>query len=152
MLTAIPKSLWSYDYEVREAGSLVATIDTPWWGENSTLTIDGRVWLLGRGGFVNPMFTLFHGGRTLASATKPSAFFRSFQVAFDDAYYCWEAEGVFKRSFVLREGNRVIGSLWPESVLARTAKVDLPREFPLERQCFLVWLAILIWRREQALA
>lgn len=148
-LTAIPLSWVSWSYALREGESTLCVIETSWWTERGTVAIGRENWRLERESWMQGEFTLKQGGRTFAKAQKPNAMFRSFQVTFDDARFVWEAESVMTRAFVLRQGNRVVGSVRPTNMLTRQAIVELPAELSLERKAFLVWLAVLMWRRAQ---
>src|SRR5689334_8757910 len=147
-LTAIPRSWASWIFELHEGDSTVATITTSWARERGTLTSGGKTWQLARESWMAGNFTLKQGDRTFATAEKPSAFFRAFQVTFDHEHFDWAAESAFTRAFVLRKGNSVVGSMRPTSAFTRRAIVDLPAELSLERKAFLVWLAILMWKRQ----
>ncbi|MBV8673697.1 MAG: hypothetical protein JOZ33_09715, partial [Acidobacteriaceae bacterium] len=46
------------------------------------------------------------------------------------------------------EGDVEAGSIRPEGLLSRKATVSLPEVTPLSIQLFIVWLAIILWRRE----
>ena len=87
------------------------------------------------------------GGRTIASATKPSAFRRSFEVVFDQTDYKLETVSPFVRRFVLRKDRRVVGSIHPVHLFSRKAIVELPEYLPLEVQLFIAWLVIMLWKR-----
>lgn len=150
MLTAAPQSWMGWDFEIRDGGTLLASLCIPWFGrERGTLRIGGRTWELGRDGWYQGAFFLKQAGSIQASAEKPSALFRSFQVTFDAKEYGWEAESAFTRSFIFIEANRVLGSVRPESVFLRRARLDLPEDLSLERKGFLLWLALLMWRRQK---
>ena len=147
MLTAIPKSWLSWNYEFLESDKRLASLTIEWLGERGTLDCGGQLWELSRDGWYHGTFSIRQAGRKRASAEKPSALFRSFQVTFDDEDFCWEAESPLTRSFVLRKGNKVIGSMRPDTAFTRRATIDLPEELPLERKLFLAWLTLLMWRR-----
>lgn len=57
------------------------------------------------------------------------------------------AKSVFRRGFVLLDGDREIGSLSPEGIFTRRATVDLPQALPLPVKVFIIWLAVILWKR-----
>ena len=148
LLTGIPKGWVTWDYELREQRSLVATLYLDWMTERARCTISGRSWELARESWLGGAFQMKQSGKVFASAEKPNVLFRSFVVKFDSKTYRWEAESAFVRTFQLFEGDQVIGTMRPENMFTRRATIELPAEFSLERKAFLVWLALLIWRRQ----
>ncbi len=149
VLTGIPKSWITWDYELRDKSTLVATLYLDWMVERARCTIFGRSWDLGRESWYSGAFFVKQAGRVAASAAKPNSLLRSFQVKFDAKVYRWEAESAFVRAFRLLDGEQVIGSMRPENVFTRRATIELPDEFSAERKAFLVWLALLMWRRQK---
>jgi len=149
-LTAIAVSWVSWNYELRLVEAPAGTIAIPWFGEQGTFTSSGRSWTMAREAWFHGAFSMKQAGRTFATAEKPGAFFRSFQLEFDDEHFIWEAESPWGRAFLLRKGNAVQGSMRPVSAFSRRATIDLPDDLSLERKAFLVWLALLMWRRQQS--
>jgi hypothetical protein len=49
---------------------------------------------------------------------------------------------------VLFQGDIEVGSIRPEGYLSRKAAVSLPGDMPMPVQVFVMWLVILLWRRE----
>jgi hypothetical protein len=86
-------------------------------------------------------------GHTIARADKPSAFRSTFNVTYADRNYTLKKESLVGRSFILLEGERETGSI-RAGLLTRKAAVSLPEGMPKPVQLFVVWLAILLWRRE----
>ena len=149
MLTAIATSWFNWNFELRDGTELVAALNFAWLGEHGFLSIADREFELGREGWHQGNYFLKENGTLLATAEKPNALFRSFRVKFDHKTYLWEAGTAFARSFQLRDGDRVIGSMRPESVFLRDARIDLPLTLALEHKAFLAWLAVLMWRRQK---
>tara|TARA_B100000809_G_scaffold145470_1_gene143058 strand:- start:348 stop:734 length:387 start_codon:yes stop_codon:yes gene_type:complete len=105
----------------------VANLDLAWFRDEGEFAIQGRTFEI----FLevrkttfkdlvldedDPPILLREDGRTIASATKPSAFRRSFDVVFDQTGYIlqrvlgWPLCG---RRFELAEGSQVVGSIHP---------------------------------------
>ena len=84
----------------------------------------------------------------LARAEKPSAFQRSFQVSHAGRSYALGAESAFRRKFVLRENDQPVGSVYPLNAFTRRCVVDLPAEISLPVRVFMVWLVIILWKRD----
>jgi hypothetical protein len=150
MLKAIPKGWFTPDFTVLQDGTPVADIDLSLWREAADLQIQGMTCKMYREGLVSGSFLLEAGGEVLARADKPSALFRSLEVEHRGARYILEAESALMRKFVLKEGEREVGSIYPEHAFTSRAVVDLPVEMPLAVQVFMLWLVVLMWKRGEA--
>ena len=93
-------------------------------------------------------FILESLGSVMARAEKLSAFRRSFTIHHEDRRYTLRAKAIFRRTFLLLEGDREVGSLSPEGLFTRRATVDLPQALPLPVKVFIIWLAVILWKRE----
>ena len=77
---------------------------------------------------------------------------RSFEVTHDGRTYTLKAASPFERRFLLRRAGRVLGSIAPQHIFTRKARIDLPEDLPLELRVFLTWLVILLWKHQQSAA
>jgi hypothetical protein len=93
-------------------------------------------------------FILRQGDLELARAEKPSAFHRSFDVVHDGRSYTLGAESALRRKFVLKENGEAVGSVSPLNAFTRKCIVDLPTSIPLPVRVFMIWLVILLWKRD----
>ncbi len=148
MLTAIPKHWLSWDFTVMKGSQAVAEIDISWWREKGVLTVQDVDYRVYREGMMSGDFILESAGSVLARAEKPSAFHRSFIVDHAGRRYTLRAKAVFRRAFLLLDGDRQIGSLSPEGMFTRRATVDLPEALPLPVKVFIIWLTVILWKRE----
>jgi hypothetical protein len=148
MLTAVPKRWSSWDFTVLEGSQAVADIDISWWREKGVLTVQGVDYRVYREGMMSGDFILESAGSVLARADKPSAFHRSFTIDHAHTQYTLRAKGVFRRAFLLLDRDREIGSLSPEGIFTRRATVNLPEALPLPVKVFIIWLAVILWKRE----
>jgi len=148
MLKVIPKSWFSWDFVITEGASPIADIDVSWWREKGVLTVRGSRYDVYREGMMSGAFILESSGSILARAEKPSAFRRSFELEYGKKLYILRAESAFGRKFVLIEGDREVGWLSPNGVFTRQATSDLPEEIPLPVQVFMIWLVVILWKRE----
>ena len=148
MLKLIPKSWLSWDFIVTDGVSSIAEIDVSWWREKGVLTVRGSTYDVYREGLMSGAFILASSGSILARAEKPSAFRRSFELESGGKFYILRAESAFRRKFVLMDGDREVGWLNPDGVFTRRATVDLPEGFPLPVKVFIIWLVVIMWKRE----
>jgi hypothetical protein len=149
MLIATPKRWFSWDFEVREGGGApVADLKLSMWRERGAITVGGIEFGVTREGLVGA-FILEGAGGALARAEKPSAFRRAFAIESGGRQYALKAASVWGRSFALLDGDREIGAVSSARVFSRQACADLPEDMPLEVRSFMIWLVLMIWKRQQ---
>jgi hypothetical protein len=148
MLSVVPKHLFSWDCDLCQGETLVGTLELAPWSESAAFRAQGRTWQLGREGWFHGRYFLRQNGRTLATAEKENILLREFEVRCDAETYQWHARMPLMRAFVLEQGGAQVGSMVPEALFTRRAEVLLPEGLSVERKAFLIWLALLMWRRE----
>jgi len=148
MLKVIPKSWFSWDFNIMDGSRAVADIDVSWWREKGMLTVDGIDYMVYREGLMSGTYILDLGGTVLARAEKPNAFHRAFLIEYAGKQYTLQAKSAFRREFLLLDGDREIGTLSPKGVFTRRATVKFPEELPLPAKVFIIWLAVILWKRE----
>jgi hypothetical protein len=97
---------------------------------------------------VSGAFILESAASVLARAEKPSSLRRSFIIEHSGTQYTLCAKSVFRRAFLLLDDSTQVGSISPEGIFTRRARVDLPEELSLVVKVFIVWLAVILWKRE----
>ena len=120
-----------------------------WWREKGRLTIDGATYRVYREAPLSGAFVLEGAGGVLAQAVKPSVFRRAFVIRHAGRDYTLRPKSLFRRAFVLLDGQREVGSVAPVSAFTRKAAADLPHNLPLPVRAFIVWLTLISWRRAQ---
>lgn len=148
MLQLAPQSWFAWNFDVLENDRPIAEIKASSLRESGTISIDGVSYSAYREGLLSGDFILEQVGQPIARAQKPSAFLNSFDVQYSDRSYTLKKESLIGRSFVLLEGDRQVGSIHAQGFLKRKADVDLPDDMPMPAKAFVMWLAILMWRRE----
>jgi hypothetical protein len=146
MLRALPKSLFSWNYAVLDGAQPVADIEISFWGERGRLQVQDVSYEVRREAWLGA-FVLQAGGSVLARAEKPSPFLRSFAIHHEGRSYTLRARSPFERTFVLAHGQEAIGSVSPEGIFTRRARADLPLDLPLPLRVFMIWLALILWKR-----
>jgi hypothetical protein len=147
MLEASPVGIFSWAFTVRSGGETVAEINPAWFSEQAEVTVSGKPYTLARESVLEGTFAMHSGGRVVASARKPSAFFRAFEVELPGRRFELKAVSVWSREFGLYAGETLIGRIGPASWLGRSAVIDLPDALPTEVQVFLFWLVLVLWKR-----
>ena len=148
MLRAAPASWFSWNFVLSQDGEPVAEINLAWLREAGQLSVGAESYRVYREGVMSGAFVLEKDGVQLARAEKPSAMFRSFNVHCNGKAYTLEAESAFRRKFVLRDGADSVGSIYPEGAFTRRCTVDLPRDIPIPVAAFILWLVIILWKRD----
>lgn len=152
MLSAVPNGWFSRDFTIFDDHKAIAKIDLAWVRESGELYLDGSTYRVCREGLLSGFFVIEKEGRALARAEKPNALIRAFKVEYNNKSYVLEAESVLRREFVLREGVQTIGSVRPENAFTKKAIINLPAEIALPVRIFMVWLTLIMWKREEAAA
>jgi len=62
--------------------------------------------------------------------------------------YVLGAESAVRRKFVLNENGETVGSVSPLNAFTRKCLVDLPVDIPLPVRVFMIWLVIILWKRD----
>jgi len=148
MLTAVPKSWFSWDFWLREpVGNAVAELRLSSWRERGSAVVGGITYRIYRKGLLGPFVMEAPDGSLVGSATKPSAFRREFAIADGEHSYVLKAVFAFRRKCGVFRGEQRIGSIEPDSWLGRSATAQFTDEVPPILQAFLIWLTLLLWKR-----
>lgn len=147
MLRAEPSNWFSWGYDVLENNRHLTTVDLAWVREAGSFELEGQHFHISRepgwGDFV-----LTAKGNVICRAKKLSAWFRSFQVVIGGQQLTLEAASPFHRAFVLSQAGATVGEIRPQGILSRKAVVALPESLSRAIQVFLLWLVIIMWRRQ----
>jgi hypothetical protein len=148
MLELVPLGWFSWDFSIFQNGSPIGQIRiSSSWREKGVLAVGGSSYNVYRERLMSGQFILELNGTQLARAEKPSALRSSFTVQHEGKTYILKVESAFRQSFLLLENDRQIGSISPVSMFTRKARVDLPEELPLPIKVFLLWLTVILWKR-----
>ena len=148
MLQLEPTRLFGWAFTVAEDGRPLGTIDITAWRERGTVTAAGQTFAIVRKGFVSSDFRLEAGGTFVATASKPSVFRREFAIAFSGRTLRLRPRSAWGRALALEEGEREVGEVAPRRIWSRRATATLPDTLPLSVRLFVLWLAVLVWKRD----
>lgn len=159
MLRAIPKGLFSNDYEIYRDEDQVAFLDPSAWREKAELEIEGQRYKLDREGWVGEFRLLDKMNHPVAKAAKTSAFKNRFEVEQGERRFVLDKTSFWSRGFSLWEvvpgpagseaRESLVGQIDREGLLTRRAVIDLPEDLPLPVQVFLFWLVVVLWNRQK---
>jgi hypothetical protein len=148
MLRLAPTRLFSWAFTVDDDGKPLGTLDISAWRERGSLTAAGRTFTIVRAGFMSGDFRLESDDTIVATASKPSAFRREFAVTFSGRTLRLRPRSALGRALVLREGEREVGDVSPPAMWSRRAIATLPDTLPAPVRMFVLWLAVLTWKRD----
>jgi hypothetical protein len=120
--------------------------------EAGTLVLDDGAYKVYRKGRFSGAFILEKDGSVVASATKPSALKRALEVEYGNNRYALKPISSFGRTFVLLDEGTILGTMRPLHAFTRKALVDFPDSIPLPVRIFMVWLTIILWKRDEGAA
>jgi hypothetical protein len=143
----VPKSWYSWDFSMTRGDRTLARLDLSSWRERAAITIGDSEHRAYRESALGD-FVIEHGGQVLARAGKPSAFRNTMIVRHEGREYTLKKKSAWRRAFIVLDGEHEIGSISPTSAWRRDATVDLPAPWPLPLQAFVIWLAVMLWKRE----
>ena len=146
-LSAKPKGVFSWDFEVFAAGRKLVTIDMAWFGRCGRFVLNLTDFDVFRQGWCGGDYVLGSNGRTLAHATMGLS--RRFTINIDGRQLVLQAAGPFTRTFKLYENGRELGSITPVHPLTRACKINMPDDFAPPVQIYLIWLVLVMWKRQQ---
>jgi hypothetical protein len=146
MMYAIPKSIFSWGFEVFDDDRLLAIIDTSWLVEGGSLDYDGITYQQQKDGFLSGGFKLLEDGAVIATAQK-APMMRYFDIDYANQHYILKAASIFTRKFIIQQNENTIGQICPKHGFTRKCTIDMPPEIPVPVQLFKFWLVALMWRR-----
>jgi hypothetical protein len=151
--TITQKRWFVWDFAVRDdRGQEVGQVRLSAWRERGYVVAGGLEYRISRERAVGTSFVLEGAGSALARAEKRSAFRRAFAIAHGGNEYTLRARSAWRREMVLFDDEVEIGGVAPERAWGRRARADLPQGLPLEFKLFVVWLALVLWKRQERAA
>jgi hypothetical protein len=150
MLHIEPMRWFSWDFTVERDGRPIAEIDISWWRERGELIVEGVRYEVTRKNVFCSDFTMHApDGTVVASAYKPSIMSRHFELEHGGHASTVTARSMWSRTMDVLLDGRAAGVIAPRGAWTRRATADLADELPLPVQVFAIWLAVLLWKREQ---
>ena len=148
-LELLPRSWPAWNFDVAQGGAFVAEILCPYsWKEKGTLKIGEASYEVYREHFMGGRFLLEERGQIIAFAQKPSALRNSFEVHYAGREYRLDKAALMGRKFIFCEETRQLGFIEPRGIFTRKATISLPEELPLPIRTFIIWLVLILWKRE----
>lgn len=147
MIQVVPRSLFSWNFLIKVEDTPVAELDMSSWRERGSLSVEQQDFEIYRRGLLDGTIVLEKDGEEVASASRTSLFQSSFTLRLEaDRYY-------IKRSFLGRTIScstdiGQVGLIARRSWFSRKYQADLPEELSLPLKVFVIWLALLLHKRD----
>lgn len=152
MLTARPQRIFSSRFELHDDDGTVGDLKMSNLRESAKAVVNGRQLTFYRDGFLRGPYLLEADGKLIAKAMKPSFLRANFEISFGNARCELKKKGLFRSAFEVLAEGRVVGKVERKSVWKRSAQIDLPPEWPDALSTFILWLGLVMWKREAAAA
>lgn len=150
MLTCVPQSICSWDYQIRGASCGAAAVTMNFLSEQGKITLGNSELTVNKQGVFSGRWALEDRGKTVADANKPNALFRSFELGIGSLRFIVEAHSGLTRSYDIRSAAKILGIIRPEHPFTRRARIECTAEVPEIAQLFAFWLVVLTWKRAAA--
>jgi hypothetical protein len=146
-----PKSLFATRYYgLKRDGVAIGQIDCGGIRQPASIVIGDATFRPARDGVLQTTYHLDGDGARLASAAPAGAAFRRFTVETGARTYTLAVSSWAGRRFTLTENGTAVGTIARTGFFTTKCKADLPDDLPIGVQAFLIWLVIIIWRRQAA--
>lgn len=145
-LDCVPRGFWTWTYHVYGSKNGDAQVTFNMFSEQGSIVVSGVEFRIRKHGWLSGTWSLEQDGLTLATATKPSALIRAFDVEADDRRFELRAR-LMTRTFDIFEGSDQPGLIRPAGFFTRRALVECREDVPFLVRLFCFWLAALMWRR-----
>lgn len=152
MLDAEPTSWWGSTYKVSEDGVPLTELSLTNLREGGRFTLGGVPYTLRREGAGGDFVLADPSGVAIARARKPSAFRRRFELDHPDGSLRIESTSGWGRSYRVLGPEGQVGEVHRRSFWRRQARATLPADLQPPVQVFVLWLVILMFRRDEAAA
>ena len=152
MLEAVPTNLFAKTIRLQQKNELVGEVDVSMWREKARLELQEGTYTLRREGFCTGDYLLERDGNVIARAIKPSFFQCSFEVDLPTRHLTVRKLSMWNRRFGVFDGEKQVGSVYPQGIFTKRSSIDLPADLPLAERIFVFWLAFLVWKRQESAA
>ena len=149
MIEAIPISVWHDIYQVCQGELVLAELDARGW-RKTTLVVGDERYRLYREGFFRGAFVLGQERSVLARAVKTGWAKDDYNLEIGAGRLTLHRTSIKDRRFGVFDGEREVGSICRGNPDSRRTQIELPDQWPLIEQIFVLWLALVVWIREEA--
>jgi hypothetical protein len=152
MLTATPTNWLRRSYLIEEDDKLVADVDGAMLVERATATVGSAKYALYRETLFSGTYVLERGTHVVARAYRRSMFRTSFDVVWGDKTLALRKLSIWRPTYGVFENDEQIGTVKPVGFLSQRGTLDGASSLSLEIRVFLLWIALMMWKRNQQYA
>ena len=148
MLEAIPVGFLSKSFRLEDDGKLVGEIASSLWREAAQLELEGGTYNLYRTAATSGDFVAERQGKIFARAVKTSYLRHDFEVELGNRSLALRQLTLWKRAYGVFDSDKQIGTIAPTTIISRRATIDLPAGWSILDRAFLLWLCLIMWKRQ----
>jgi hypothetical protein len=149
MLIATPTDWLRRNYLIEEDGKLVAEIDGSPWQEQASATVGTTTYALSRESVFRASYVIRRAGQVVARGRMQSIFSPLFDVSWGEQTLLLRRLSIWLPTFGVFKGYEQIGTVKRLGFFYRRGTVEGAASVPLEIRVFLLWIALMTWRRNQ---
>jgi hypothetical protein len=147
MLSCVPRSIFSGDYDVMKNDMREGAIVFNWGSEQGEIELHGQVYYIVKKSMFGGPWSLLGGDLEILVAEKPSAFAREMEIRGDGGVTRITASSMFSSDFEITHDSAHAGTICREGLFSRRAIINCSDSMPQLTQLFAFWLVALMWRR-----
>jgi hypothetical protein len=148
MFEIVADHWYAWDFTVTRDGQPLTRLEMSAWRERGGFVVDGVHYGTSSAGFLSGEFTLEGPEGALATAHKPSPLRAQIVLHVAGRTLSIERRSGLKRDIDIEERGVTVGNVIAKSAWSRDAAVVLPDDLTLPVQLFVLWLALLLLKRE----
>ena len=146
-LRALPVGWRSWEFRVLDGEMEIARLDLARFRTRGEYELAGVRYEVAREGLLASRYVLNAGGRVIARTERESLVPAVLRVVAQDRQLTLHSRLGLRSAFVIRHGDREIGSARRTSLFRRGFRIDVERGLPLQLTLFLLVIVLLTWRR-----
>ena len=150
MINVRPKSMFSWGFRAESEALGDAVLAYNWGSENGSILIGDTEYDIRKDGPLSGRWNLSNSASIQATAMKPSAMRRAFEVTSPSVSFELRAESAFTRSFEIVHRGAIVGKISPNTAFTRKSTIRCDSVVSEDLQLFAFWLVGLCWRRAQS--
>jgi hypothetical protein len=140
----------SRDFLLEDEGKFVGAIDGSVWREQATAILGTTTYALYREGVLRGSYIIERARQVIAYAHKTDVFRARFEVASGNQTFVLRKTSVWRQTFEVSRDGEQIGIIKPVGIFKRRGILDGAPSISLEVRVFLVWIALMMWRRQDS--
>jgi hypothetical protein len=143
----VPRGLFSWHYDMRCHGELIASLQMTFWTEGCNFTIADHPFAIRRVSLGREWFLLLSGDQSVGEAKRKFGL-RRFELTAAGESWLLQPASWFSRIYRLLAANQEVGAIRPAGWLTRRRLADFAADVPPPIQVLAIFLVLVISRRQ----